>query len=1054
MNTNYSLCGATAAKNWQPSCRPLLGAIWLVIVVGGGLLIGNIPALAQTDITYAWVNFAGQPGVSGSTNGTGSAARFYYPYGVASDTVGNLYVADYGNSTIRKISPTGVVTTLAGRIQGSADGAGTSAQFYNPRAVAVNSTGNIFVADHGNNTIRKVTPDGVVTTLAGSPGVAGSVDGAGNLARFSWPTGVTVDSTGNIFVADQGNNTIRKVTPDGVVTTLAGSPDSGGSTNGTGSAARFAIPEDVAVDSVGNIYVTDFGNSTIRKVTSTGVVTTLAGSAASSGIGSSDGTGSSAQFRSPEGVAVDSAGNVYVADYGNATIRKITSAGVVTTIGGSPGVTGSSDGIGSAALFNYPSSVAVDSAGNIYVADAVNHRISKGTPSALLPAVVTLTVQSNLPNGGTVGGGGNYAIGISVQITATPNNGWTFTGWSDGNSNNPRSITVPAGGASYTANFAPSSSINSAYATLYSFVSSGPGAVFGTAYYGLTQDGGIYGGGTLFKINLDGSGYTVLHNFGSGENGYGPQFYQLVGSTIYGVTEAGGINGGGTLYKINLDGSGYTNLYQFGGTDDGASPSLFQVVGSTIYGLTSEGGLWNDNYPYGIGTVYKINLDGSGYAILHAFGSGNENVAGPVLLRVVGATIYGFTSYGANLTTGNFYNGGALFKINTNGSGYNVLHIFGGSVDGLGISGFQVVGSTLYGMTQVGGLTTTDAPDGNGTLFKINTNGSGYQILHSFAGSPGDGAQPNGGFYAIGSTLYGKTELGGSGGGGTLFNINTDGSGYSVLHNFGASTGDGEEPVGLLLDSSTLYGVTLSGGTSGMGTVFAMNVNGGDYATLHNFTGGQADGAAPVGLQLNGSTLYGLTTSGGNNGRGTVFSLLVSTSSQPVAMPSITPPSGGVFTNSVKVVFGCATAGAMIRYTTDGSDPTGSSPVYKKTGITITNSVTLKAKAFKGANTSAVSTAVFTIIVPPPPSIGTTSLITATAKQPYAATLHITPGTGWGPYKWSVMSGGRLPVGLVLNTKTGIISGKPTKTGTVNFTIKVIDARKQAATQALTLTVK
>ena len=1082
MNTNYSLCGATAAKNWQPSCRPLLGAIWLVIVVGGGLLVGNIPALAQTDITYAWVNFVGQPGVRGSTDGTGSTAQFVGPNSVAVDSAGTAYVADTYNNTIRKVSAAGEVTTLAGNpgwfTYGSADGTGSTARFYQPAGVAVDNVGNVYVADTENHTIRKVSPVGtnwVVTTLAGSPGNPGFTNGTGSAARFFSPNGVAVDSVGNVYVADYFNHTIRKVSAAGVVTTLAGNTSitnsygdiSGGYADGTGSAARFDRPAGVAVDSAGTVYVADSYNNTIRKVSAAGMVTTLAGNTTitNSYFGSilpgyADGTASVARFNVPTGVAVDSAGTVYVVDSWNNVIRKVSPVGtnwIVTTIGGAAGITGYLDGIGSSARFTSPTGIAVDNAGVLYVTDGGNNRISKGTPSSPPVTVVTLAVQANPPGGGTVSGSGGYAFASLAQITATPNNGWTFTGWSDGNSNNPRTITVPAGGALYTANFAPSSSTNPAYATLYSFVSSGAGAVFGSAYYGLTQDGGIYGGGTLFKVNLDVSGYTVLHNFGSGEDGYGPQFYQLIGSTIYGVTEAGGINGGGTLYKINLDGSGYTNLYQFGSTDDGASPSLFQVVGSTIYGLTSEGGPLSDNYPTGMGTVYKINLDGSGYAILHAFGSGNENVAGPVLLRVVGATIYGFTSYGANLTTGNFYNGGALFKINTNGSGYNVLHIFGGSVDGLGISGFQVVGSTLYGMTQVAGLVTTDAPDGNGTLFKINTNGSGYQILHSFAGSPGDGAQPNGGFYAIGSTLYGKTELGGSGGGGTLFNINTDGSGYSVLHNFGASAGDGEEPLGLLLDSSTLYGVTLTGGTSGMGTVFAMNVNGGDYATLHNFTGGQADGAAPVGLQLNGSTLYGLTTSGGNNGRGTVFSLLVSTASptntQPVAIPSITPASGGVFTNSVKVALSCATAGAMIRYTTDGSDPTGSSPVYKKTGITITNSVTLKAKAFKSSNTSAIATAVFTIIQPPPLTITTTNLTAGKVKTTYGSvTLQATGGVA--PYKWSLAKGNKLPAGLTLNA-AGTLTGKPTKATVTpaSFTVQITDSKKRTDTQLLTLTI-
>ena len=177
-----------------------------------------------------------------------------------------------------------------------------------------------------------MTPAGVVTTLAGLAGSQGSADGTGSAARFAWPIGVAVDSTGNVYVADNGNDTIRKVTPAGVVTTLAGLAGSSGSADGTGSAARFYGPSGVAVDSAGNVYVADTGNYTIRKVTPAGVVTTLAGLAGTEG--SADGTGSAARFSYPSGVAVDSAGNVYVADTGNNTIRKVTPAGVVTTLAG------------------------------------------------------------------------------------------------------------------------------------------------------------------------------------------------------------------------------------------------------------------------------------------------------------------------------------------------------------------------------------------------------------------------------------------------------------------------------------------------------------------------------------------------------------------------------------------------------------------------------------------------------------------------------------------------------------------------------------------------
>ena len=291
---------------------------------------------------YSFTTFAGLG--PGYVDGTGSAARFDHPFGVAVDSAGNVYVG--GGYTVRKISPAGSVSTLAGSdgFGGSADGTGSAARFNGAFGVAVDGAGNVYVSDVGNCTIRKITPAGVVSTLAGSPGVVGHGDGTGSAAQFASPTGVAVDSAGNVYVGDHDNGTVRKITPAGVVSTLAGSPGAFNHTDGTGSAARFDRPAGVAVDSAGNVYVADTFNHTIRKITPAGVVSTLAGSAYVSG--SADGTGSAARFNFPQGVAVDSAGDVYVADTGNHTMRKITSAGAVTTLAGSAGVTGSADGTG------------------------------------------------------------------------------------------------------------------------------------------------------------------------------------------------------------------------------------------------------------------------------------------------------------------------------------------------------------------------------------------------------------------------------------------------------------------------------------------------------------------------------------------------------------------------------------------------------------------------------------------------------------------------------------------------------------------------------------
>jgi hypothetical protein len=297
-------------------------------------------------------------------------------------------VADYGNNTIRKVTSSGVVTTLAGSagVSGATDGTGSAARFNGPFGVTLDAAGNVFVADYGNHTIRKVTSAGVVTTLAGSAGVSGSTDAAGSAARFNFPTDITADVHGNLFVAELLNHTIRKVTSAGVVTTLAGSAGLSGTTDATGSAARFNFPYSVSVDTAGNVFVAETSHL-IRKVTSAGVVTTLAGSPGQSG--STDGTGSAARFSTPSGVSVDTTGNVFVADYGSNTIRKVTSAGVVTTEAGLAGVAGSNNGLGSAARFHRPSGITVDTSGNVFVAEVINCTIRNTVTSA--PATVTLS---------------------------------------------------------------------------------------------------------------------------------------------------------------------------------------------------------------------------------------------------------------------------------------------------------------------------------------------------------------------------------------------------------------------------------------------------------------------------------------------------------------------------------------------------------------------------------------------------------------------------------------------------------------------------------------
>jgi len=319
------------------------------------------------------------PAINLSTLGSGNKIvpdtlpSFYSPAGLALDAAGNLYVADYGNNIIRKITPAGIVSTFAGNgIAGSFDATGILASFNGPKGVAVDATGNVYVADSGNDLIREITPAGVVTTLAGSDST-GSADGPGLSAGFFGPAGITVGPSANLFVADAGNNLIRMVTSAGVVSTLAGTPDGTTIINPTG----------VAADAAGNIFVANYLGNNILKVSPAGIVTTFAGNGQQ---GADNGPASSATFYFPNSVALDAAHNVYVADGVNNLIRKITPAGVVSTLAGS-GAAGAADSTGTAASFNGPSGLVVDAAGNVYVADSNNNLIRKITPAGVVSTI-------------------------------------------------------------------------------------------------------------------------------------------------------------------------------------------------------------------------------------------------------------------------------------------------------------------------------------------------------------------------------------------------------------------------------------------------------------------------------------------------------------------------------------------------------------------------------------------------------------------------------------------------------------------------------------------
>lgn len=494
-----------------PGTAARLDAPWGVAVDAAGILyVADTANHTVRKITVDGVvsTLAGTAGQLGNIDGTGLAARFNRPCGIAVDAAGNVYVSDTGNHTIRKITPAGVVTTFAGqaRVNGSGDGPGSAASFSSPCGIAVDTSGNLYLADQGAHTIRKITPVGVVTTLAGTAYSSGNADGSGSAARFNWPAGVAVDAGGTVYVADTFNFTIRKISSAGVVTTVSGSGGgtdtavqfgyphglgldgagslyvvnygddtirkltpaaevsivagqfnkprglavtadgvvyvadtlnnairqittagavstiagqlvSFGALDGLGAASRFSAPRGVAIDEAGVLYVVDSTNGTIRKVTSSGVVSTFAGVAGE--YGAADGQASVATFRYPTALAINGSGNLFVADTYNQIIRKITAAGEVSTLAGLALTTGSADGIGSVARFNSPQGIAADQAGNVYVADTYNHTIRKITPAG-----VVSTLAGSAGISGQADGAGSvarfyYPYGLTVSADGT-----------------------------------------------------------------------------------------------------------------------------------------------------------------------------------------------------------------------------------------------------------------------------------------------------------------------------------------------------------------------------------------------------------------------------------------------------------------------------------------------------------------------------------------------------------------------------------------------------------------------------------------------------------
>ncbi|MCR6656977.1 MAG: hypothetical protein NVV63_14475 [Opitutus sp.] len=431
-----------------------------------GVLIACLvsAAFAAPDYSqpYRFTVWAGDIGL-GTTDGSGASARFTNPSGLALDAAGNVYVADTQNHTIRRISASGAVTTLAGKARewGAKDATGAAARFNSPSSVAVDAKGNIFVADTNNHAIRKITPSGVVSTVAGQLGVSGFANGNGTKAKFLRPTDVAVTASGVLYVADSGNKVVRRISEAGAVTTYAGlaGADSG-NTDGIGEAARFVEPYGVCVDANGVVFVADRLGSSIRKIATDRMVTTLVDTTGLSEVafspkaiavdqtgalyvaggstirrfsssgestlfagiadtpGNLDGPAASATFSSPAGVAVSSAGVVYVANNGTHTVRRISADGTVSTIAGIVSA-GSTDGARTTARFRAPSGIARDAAGNFFMTDTGNHTVRKISAAGVVSTFAGAPGESGMVDGSADVARFSAPAGIAVDEADT-----------------------------------------------------------------------------------------------------------------------------------------------------------------------------------------------------------------------------------------------------------------------------------------------------------------------------------------------------------------------------------------------------------------------------------------------------------------------------------------------------------------------------------------------------------------------------------------------------------------------------------------------------------
>ncbi|MDB5145467.1 MAG: hypothetical protein JWQ66_4180, partial [Mucilaginibacter sp.] len=659
---------------------------------------GAVPATVYGQVSTIAGNIYG-----GYANGTGTAAAFNLPQLIVGDPAGNLYVADSYNNAIRKITPAGVVSTYAGssvkgNAGGYADGPAASALFNGPSGVAIDASGNLFVADENNNAIREITPAGVVSTFA----------------SLSGPSSVSFDSSGNLYALTQSSssNEVVKISATGIVTVVAGNTGTG-YVNATGTSARFNLPNDLHLDASGNIYVADLYNNAIRKVSPGGVVTTFAGSSTPGNTaGYANGTGTAALFNNPNALAIGNGGIIYVADLGNRDIRKITPDGAVTLVAGSPTqAQGYSDGTGTNALFNQPAGLYIDASGTGYIVDMANYDVRKilltgYTISGTLPAGLSFD-----PATGTISGTPTGTITTRTDtITA-----YNASGYATTTVTFSPAVVIPAPNIKYTTSvnnltagtpfsISPTNTGGAVPATVYGQVTTIAGSMFGSPGY-VNATGTAARFNTPKRLVIDASG-----NFYVGDAG---------NNAIRKITPAGVV----TTFAGSLTGaSGFTNAT--------GTAALFNAPGGMA--IDAAGNFYVSDYnnnairkitPAGVVTTFYSGASTFGPAGLCFDSSGNLIVVAQTLRQILKispagvATIIAGSNYGYANGTGT----AALFenptdvKIDASGNMY-IADYLNNAIRKITPAGVV----TTYAGSDVSG-NTGGFLDGTGTAAKFNS---------------------------------------------------------------------------------------------------------------------------------------------------------------------------------------------------------------------------------------------------------------------------------------------------------------------------------------------